>query len=72
MTHHEVAIFAAGQDAGARVTAGVARLAAHQLLDDARWWNRWRRRLLAGALTALADEVEESADGDGSGPHRPT
>lgn len=50
------------QNAGSRVAAGVARLAAAQLLDDARWWNRWRRRLLARALLTYAAEMEDEAD----------
>jgi len=56
------ASFSAGQDAGVRVSACVARLAAIQLVEEARWWNRWRRRLMAKALVACADELEETAD----------
>ncbi len=52
------ASFVAGQDAGARTSACVARLAAVELLDGARWWNRWRRRLMARALVACAEELE--------------
>lgn len=62
MTQHEASIFTAGQNAGSRVAAGVARLAAGQLLDDSHWWNRWRCRLLAGGLIAYAEEMEEVAD----------
>jgi hypothetical protein len=59
---HDSASFSAGQDAGVRVSACVARLAALQLVHEARWWNRWRRRLMAKALVACADELEETAD----------
>jgi hypothetical protein len=59
---HDSASFSAGQDAGVRVSACVARLAALQLVHEARWWNRWRRRLMAKALVACADELEETAE----------
>jgi hypothetical protein len=62
MTHQEASIFAAGQSAGAHVAACVARLAAIELLEGSRWWNRWRCRLLAGALIACAEEMESTAD----------
>lgn len=68
MTRHEAQIFAAGQSDGARVAAGVARLAAAQLMEDARWWNRWRRRLLASALIAYAEEMEQRGE---AAPTRP-
>lgn len=55
------ASFLAGQDAGARTSACVARLAALELMDGARWWNRWRRRLMARALVACAEELEGAA-----------
>lgn len=55
------ASFLAGQDAGARTSACVARLAALELMDGARWWNRWRRRLMARALVACAEELECAA-----------
>jgi len=54
--------FDAGQDAGTRTSACLARLAALQLLHGARWWNRWRLRIAAGALRACADELEDDAD----------
>jgi len=54
--------FAAGQDCGARVAASLARLAALELIDGSRWWNRWRRRLMARALLAYAEEMESAAD----------
>lgn len=54
------ASFLAGQDAGARTSACVARLAAFDLMGGARWWNRWRRRLMARALVACAEELEDA------------
>lgn len=62
MTSYDSASFTAGQDAGARVSACVARLAALQLVEDSRWWNRWRHRLMAKALVSCAEELEDSAD----------
>lgn len=58
--------FFAGQEAGARTSACVARLAAIELMAGARWWNRWRRHLMAGALVACADEMESAADASGA------
>jgi hypothetical protein len=55
------ASFLAGQDAGARTSACVVRLAALELMDGARWWNRRRRRLMARALVACAEELEDGA-----------
>jgi hypothetical protein len=62
VTSYDSASFTAGKDAGARVSACVARLAAHQLVEDAHWWNRRRRRLMARALVTCADELEDAAD----------
>lgn len=62
MTIRDDASFSAGQDTGTRLSACVARLAALQLVQESRWWNRWRRRLMARALVACADELEEEAD----------
>lgn len=58
----DAASFAAGQDCGTRVAACVARAAALELVEHARWWNRWRCRLMARALVACAEELEEGAD----------
>lgn len=58
--------FSAGQDAGTRTAACLARLAALELLDASRWWNRRRHRLMADALVACAEELEGSADADRS------
>jgi hypothetical protein len=38
------------------------RLAALELIDDSRWWNRWRHRLMARALVTCAEELECAAD----------
>jgi hypothetical protein len=62
MTPYDAASFSAGQDTGARVAACVARLAALQLMDASRWWNRRRHRLMARALIAHAEEMEDAAD----------
>jgi hypothetical protein len=62
MLPYDAASFAAGQDAGTRVAACVARLAALELIDDSRWWNRSRHRLMARALIAHAEAMEESVD----------
>jgi hypothetical protein len=62
VTSHDSVSFSAGQDAGARVSACVARLAAYQLVEESRWWNRWRCRLMARALVSCADELEATAD----------
>lgn len=65
MTAYDSISFSAGQDAGARVAACVARLAALELIDDSHWWNRWRHRLMARALVACAEEMESAADAGG-------
>jgi hypothetical protein len=62
VTSYDSASFIAGKDAGARISACVARLTALQLVEDSRWWNRWRCRLMARALVTCADEMEDAAD----------
>jgi hypothetical protein len=62
VTSYDSVSFAAGQDAGARIAACVARMAALDLVEDSRWWNRWRRRLMAQALVTCAEEFESTAD----------
>jgi len=62
MTSYDAASFSAGQDAGARISACVARLAALELVEDARWWNRRRHRLMARVLVTCAEEIEDAAD----------
>ena len=64
-TAYDGASFAAGQDCGTRVSACLARLAALELIDGSRWWNRRWRRLMAGALVAHAEDLESAADVDG-------
>jgi hypothetical protein len=64
MTAYDSTSFSAGQDSGTRVAACVARLAALELIDQSRWWNRGRRRLMARALVACAEELESEADAD--------
>jgi len=64
MTAYDSTSFSAGRDAGTRVAACVARLAAIELIDDSRWWNRRRHRLMARALVACAEEMESAADVD--------
>jgi hypothetical protein len=68
MFPYDAASFSAGQDTGTHVAACIARLAALQLMDDSRWWNRRRRRLMARALIAHADEMEDTVNVPESGP----
>ena len=65
MTAYDGTSFSAGQDCGTRVAACVARVAALDLIDDSRWWNRRRHRHMARALVACAEELERDADADG-------
>jgi hypothetical protein len=65
MTRYDSTSFSAGQDTGTRLAACVARLAALELIDNARWWNRWRHGLMARALVACAEEMECAADEGG-------
>jgi hypothetical protein len=58
MRPYDDASFSAGQATGARVSACVARLAALELIEGSRWWNRRRHRLMASTLVAHAEEVE--------------
>jgi len=62
MTSHDLASFAAGQESGARIAACVARLAALELIEGSRWWNRRRHGLMARALVACAEDMERAAD----------
>jgi hypothetical protein len=64
MTAYDSTSFSAGQDCGTRIAACIARVAAFELIDDARWWNRRTRRQMARALFACAEELECGADGD--------
>jgi len=62
VTAHDSTSFSAGLEVGTRLAACVARLGALQLIEDSRWWNRRRHRLMARALVACADEMECNAD----------
>jgi hypothetical protein len=64
MNTHDSRCFSAGRDCGARTAACVARFTALELVDASRWWNRRRRRLMAGALVACAEDLELRADED--------
>lgn len=64
MTAYDSTSFSAGQDCGTRLAACVARLAALELVNDSRWWNRRRRQLMADALVACAAELESTADAE--------
>jgi len=64
MTAYDSTSFSAGQVSGTRVAACLARLAALELVDDSRWWNRRRRRLMARALVGCAESMECAADED--------
>jgi hypothetical protein len=61
---YEAVSFSAGQKSGARVAACVARLAALELMEHSSWWNRRRRGLMARALIAHAEEMEDAAEAD--------
>lgn len=65
MTAYDSTSFSAGRDAGTRLAACVARLAALELIDGSRWWNHRRHRLMASALVACAEELEGAADSEG-------
>jgi hypothetical protein len=68
MTPYDAASFSAGQETGTRVAACIARLAALQLMDDSRWWNRRRHGFMARALIAHAEEMEGAAEEAGAEP----
>lgn len=70
MTADDRASFFAGQECGVRTAACVARLAAIELVDGSRWWNRRKHRLMASALVACAEEMELAAD-ESAGTARP-
>lgn len=62
VVRYDAASFTAGEDAATRVASCVARLAARDLMEGSRWWNRWRRGAMSSALIACADELERDAD----------
>lgn len=57
--------FSAGRLCGTRFAAQVARLAALELMERARWWNRRKCELMASALVACAEELQREADDAG-------
>jgi hypothetical protein len=59
---YDAASFEAGQACATRVAACLAHLSALELMDGARWWNRWARRLMAAALVAHAEALESAAE----------
>jgi len=67
MTADDFVSFSAGQECGVRTAACLVRLAALELVDGSRWWNRRRHRLMASALVACAEEMELTADEGASG-----
>jgi hypothetical protein len=80
MAAYDSTSFSAGRDSGMRVAACVARLAALELTDQSRWWNRRRHRLQSRALVACAEEMEcaaeeggrrDTAEGEGESIVRP-
>jgi hypothetical protein len=64
MTPDQTASFVAGQHCATRVASCIARLAAVELMEDAHWWNRRRRGLMARALLAHAEGLEIAAEAD--------
>jgi hypothetical protein len=64
MVPYDTASFAAGQNCGTRIASCVARLAARELMQDARWWNRRRRGAMASALMTYSDDLENDADSE--------
>jgi len=64
---YDTASFAAGQDCGTRIASCIARLAAGELMQDARWWNRRRRGVMASALLTYSEDLENDADSEPAG-----
>jgi len=64
---YDTASFAAGQSCGTRIASCIARLAASELMQDARWWNRRRRGAMASALMTYSDDLENDADSEPAG-----
>ncbi len=67
MVPYDTASFAAGQNCGTRVASCIARLAASELMQDARWWNRRRRGAMASALLTYSEDLENDADSEPAG-----
>jgi len=64
---YDTASFAAGQNCGTRIASCIARLAASELMQDARWWNRRRRGAMASALFKYSEDLENDADWEPAG-----
>jgi hypothetical protein len=64
---YDTASFAAGQNCGTRIASCIARLAASELMQDARWWNRRRRGAMASALFTYSEDLENDADSEPAG-----
>ena len=64
MVSYDTASFAAGQNCGTRIASCIARLAASELMQDARWWNRRRRGAMASALFSYSEDLENDADSE--------
>ena len=67
MVPYDTASFTAGQNCGTRVASCIARLAASELMQDARWWNRRRRGAMASALVTLSEDLDDHADSEPAG-----
>ncbi len=67
MVTYDTASFVAGQHCGTRIASCIARLAAGELMQDARWWNRRRRGAMASALMTYSDDLENDADSEPAG-----
>lgn len=62
MVPYDTASFAAGQNCGTRIASCIARLAAAELMQDARWWNRRRRGDMASALLTFSADLENDSE----------
>lgn len=67
MVPYDTESFAAGQNCGTRIASCIARLAASELMQDARWWNRRRRGAMASALLTYSEDLENDADSEPAG-----
>ena len=67
MVPYDTESFAAGQNCGTRIASCIARLAASELMQVARWWNRRRRGAMASALLTYSEDLENDADSEPAG-----